>query len=239
MSRVQKDPLRPLRPEERSHLERVSRALGLPAALVARAKVLLAVADGHSYIEAALRAGRRTGDAVAALVSLFNRQGLAALEPPHAGGPAILYDAAAKERILAEFRRKPDRERDGTATWSLTTLQRALRRAPDGLPCVSTYTIWCVLREAGLSWQRDRSWCHTGEAKRRRKRGGVVVEVEVHDPDAAPKKVLIEQAYTEGERLGLAVRPYGLCQGSLTCPGGTWWSGGLAAGAPDRMRRLA
>jgi len=239
MSRVQKDPLRPLRTEERSHLERVSRALGLPAALVARAKVLLAVADGHSYIEAALRAGRRTGDAVAALVSLFNRQGLAALEPPHAGGPAILYDAAAKERILAEFRRKPDRERDGTATWSLTTLQRALRRAPDGLPFVSTYTIWCVLREAGLRWQRDRSWCHTGEAKRRRKRGGVVVEVEVHDPDAAPKKVLIEQAYTEAERLGLAVRPYGLCQGSLTCPGGTWWSGGLAAGAPDRMRRLA
>src|SRR6266496_2370633 len=116
------------------------------SALVARAKVLLAVADGHAYIEAAHLAGRRTGDAVAALVSLFNQQGLAALEPRHAGGPAVLYDAAAKERILTEFHRKPDRERDGTATWSLTTLQRALRRAPDGLPFVSTYTIWCVLR---------------------------------------------------------------------------------------------
>jgi hypothetical protein len=44
MSRVQKEPLRRLRPEERSHLERVSRAFSLPAALVARAKVLLAVA---------------------------------------------------------------------------------------------------------------------------------------------------------------------------------------------------
>ena len=50
---MQKEPLRRLRPEERSHLERVSRAFGLPAALVARAKVLLAVADGHTYIEAA------------------------------------------------------------------------------------------------------------------------------------------------------------------------------------------
>src|SRR6266849_3694533 len=230
MSRVQKEPLRRLRPEERSHLERVSRALGLPAALVARAKVLLAVANGHTYIEAAHLAGRRTGDAVAALVSLFNHQGLAALEPRHAGGPAILYVAAAKERILREFHRKPDRERDGTATWSLTTLQRALPRAPDGLPFVSTYTIWCVLRESGLSWQRDRSWCHTGEAKRGRKRGGVVVEVKVYDADAAPKKVLIEQAYTEGERLGLAVwgmdeaGPYqaipqpGICWQPLTCP---------------------
>jgi hypothetical protein len=36
MSRVQKEPLRRLRPEERSHLERVSRAFSLPAALVAR-----------------------------------------------------------------------------------------------------------------------------------------------------------------------------------------------------------
>src|SRR5713226_10434053 len=192
MSRVQKEPLRPLRPEERSHLERVSRALELPAALVARAKALLAVANGDSYIEAAHLAGRRTGDAVAALVSLFNHQGLAALEPRHAGGPAIVYDAAAKERILREFHRKPNRERDGTATWSLTTLQRALRRAPDGLPFISSYTIWCVLHEAGLSWQHDRSWCTTGVAKRRRKYGGVVVEVEVHDPDAVAKKALIE-----------------------------------------------
>src|SRR5438445_8872798 len=185
MTRLQKDPLRPLRPEERSHLERVSRALGLPAALVARAKVLLAVADGHSYIEAALRAGRRTGDAVAGLVSLFNRQGLAALEPPHAGGPAILYDAAAKERILAEFRRKPDRERDGTATWSLTTLQRALRRAPDGLPFVSTWMIFQTLHEAGYTWQESRTWCHTGTATRKRKDGTVV---QVTDPAATPKK---------------------------------------------------
>src|SRR5216683_672680 len=188
MAALKKDPLRPLRPEERSHVERLRRALGLPAALVARAKVLLAVANGYSYSAAAHLAGRRTGDAVAALVSLFNRQGLTALEPRHAGGPAVLYDAAAKERILAEFHRKPDRERDGTATWSLTTLQRALHRAPDGLPFVSTYTIWIVLHEAGLSWQRDRSWCTTGAAMRRRKRGGVVVEVEVHDPDAVAKK---------------------------------------------------
>src|ERR1700704_2395443 len=75
MSRLQKEPLRSLRPEERSQLERVSRALGLPAALVARAKVLLAVAHGHTYIEAAHLARPRTGDAGAALVSLFNRHG--------------------------------------------------------------------------------------------------------------------------------------------------------------------
>ena len=100
------------------------------------------------------------------------------------GGQPARYTSAERERILTEARRPPERERDGTATWSLVTLQRALRRAPDGLPQVSTYTLWCVLTDAGWSWQRTRSWCPTGTAVRLRKRGRVLV----HDPDADAKK---------------------------------------------------
>lgn len=185
MSRRRKDPLRALTEGERARLREVARATSAPAAVVTRARAVLAVADGCSYTEAARRVGRRSGDAVADLVARFNREGVAAVEPRHGGGPPVRYGAAERARILAEVRRTPDRERDGTATWSLTTLQRALRRAGDGLPEVSTYTIWCVLHAADLSWQRDRSWCHTGLAKRRRKHG----EVEVHDPDATAKKV--------------------------------------------------
>ena len=89
-----------------------------------------------------------------------------------------------QERILAEVRRSPDREQDGTATWSLTTLQRALRCAPDGLPQVSTYTIWLTLHKVGWSWQQDRTGCDTGKVKRKRKAGIVAVI----DPDATPQK---------------------------------------------------
>ena len=151
---------------------------------MARAKALLAVADGERFADAARSAGRRSGDAVARLVARFNTEGLAALALRHAGGPPVLYDAATRERILREFRRTPDRERDGTATWSLTTLQRALRRAPDGLPTVSTWTILKTLWDAGYTWQQRRTWCHTGTVLRKRKAG----VVEVTDPDAAPKK---------------------------------------------------
>jgi len=184
VTRRQKDPLRSLSEEEWHVLEQVSRAHSEPASHVARAKALLAVADGHSYSEAAKLAGRRSGDAVSELVSRFNTEGLAALQPRHGGGPSISYGVAERARILAEVQRRPDRDRDGTATWSLTTLQRALREAEDGLPQVSTYTIWLVLREAGWSWQRAASWCDTGKVKRKRK--GEVVEV--IDPDATPKK---------------------------------------------------
>jgi transposase len=184
MSRRQKDPLRPLTAEEQSVLERLSRAPSRPASHVARAKALLAVAAGRSYTEAAQVAGRRSGDAVSQLVARFNRDGLAALEPGHGGGPAPTYGPAERGRILAEFRRPPDRERDGTASWSLSTLRRALRAAPDGLPGVSIDTIWRVLRDAGCTWQRSRSWCETGRALRHRKTGPVVVV----DPDAEAKK---------------------------------------------------
>ena len=187
MSPVKKDPLRALSSGERRALEQLARSQSAPAASVARARAFLAVSDGSSYTEAARLVGRAVGDSIAHWVARFNQDGLAAVEPRHGGGgaPPVLYGPAERDRILSEFRRAPDREQDGTATWSLNTLQRALRRAPDGLPNVSTYTIWAVLHDAGLSWQRDRSWCHTGAARRKRKRG----EVEVHDPDASAKKV--------------------------------------------------
>ena len=184
MTRRQKDPLRAVTAEERAALEQLSRSQAAPASHVAHAIALLAVAAGQSYTAAARAAGRRSGDAVAQLVSRFNREGLAAIVPRHGGGPPVVYQADERERILAEVRRPPDREGDGTSTWSLSTLQRALRGAPDGLPQVSTYTIWCTLRGAGLRWQESRSWCDTGRVVRQRKSG----PVRVTDPDAAPKK---------------------------------------------------
>ena len=184
MSRRKKDPLRSLTDNERRALERVSRAQSAPAAQVTRAKLLLAVADGMSYLDAARSVGRRSNDAVSHLVSRFNQEGLAALQLRHGGGPTVEYAAAEQERILTEFRRSPDRERDGTATWSLTTLQHALRTAPDSLPKVSTFTILAVLHDAGYTWQRDRTWCETGKVIRVRKDG----PHEVSDPDADAKK---------------------------------------------------
>lgn len=184
MTRRQTDPLRPLTDDERHWLVRVARSQSEPAAHVARAKALLAVADDQSYTDAAKAAGRRSGEAVSRLVSRFNREGIAAIEPRHGGGPPIIYTEVEREHILAEARRKPDRERDGTATWSLTTLQRVLREADDGLPRVSTHTVWKTLKEAGFDLQRDRSWCETGVVER--KRGGEVVTV--IDPDAESKK---------------------------------------------------
>jgi hypothetical protein len=184
MTRRQKDPLRALTTEEQAALERLSRSHSEPASHVVRAKALLAVAAGQTYTAAAHAVGRRSGDASAHLVARFNQLGLAAVEPRHGGGPPLTYTVTERNRILAEARRTPDRETDGTATWSLTTLRCALRAAPDGLPRVSTGTIRAVLINAGWSWQRSRTWCETGTVQRKRKSGVATVT----DPAAEAKK---------------------------------------------------
>jgi len=184
MTRRQKDRLREMTEEEQEYLERVGRSGGAPASHVARAKALLAVAAGASYTSAAKAGGRKSGDAVSNLVSRFNQEGIGAIEPQHGGGTPVVYGQVERERIVKEARRQPEREKDGTASWSLKTLQRALRQAPEGLPGVSTYTIYIVLREAGFSWQKDGSWCETGQVKRKRQ-GGIVA---VSDPDGEAKK---------------------------------------------------
>ena len=184
MTRCQKAPLRPLEEKEREYLEELSRARSASIDQVLRAKILLGVSKGMGYEAAARAVGRKSGDAVSQLVKRFNQEGVAALEARHGGGPAIIYGEVERERILQEARRKPDREKDGTSQWTLSTLQKVLRAAPDGFPQISTWSIFHALHEAGWSCQKDGSWCETGKVERIR--GGQVVEVT--DPDAEAKK---------------------------------------------------
>ncbi len=132
MSRRKKDPLRPLTDDELAVLTRLSRSQSESATRVARAALILAVARGSDYQQAAESIGRRSGDAVSHLVARFNAEGTAALDPRHGGGRAPIYDQAAHQRIIDEARRTPTPEADGTASWSLSTLRKSLRVAVHG-----------------------------------------------------------------------------------------------------------
>ena len=184
MARPQKEPLRALATPERTQLETIAKARNAPIACVIRAKQLLAVADGRDFIRAAHASGRTCRQSVARLVVRFNRDGLDAVWGKPGGHPPRVYGPEQQARILTEFTRIPDREQDQTAVWSLTTLQRALRRAPDGLPHVSTFVILQTLHQAGYTWQQDRTWCDTGTVQRKRNEGIVTVT----DPLATEKR---------------------------------------------------
>lgn len=185
MSRCASEPLRALSEEEQKELQRVSRASSEPTIRHQRAVALLAVAEGKSLSEAARLVGWKGHDPVTKVTRRFNLMGLAALDDLPRPGPHRQYGPTQRTRILQEVRRTPDRKEDATATWSLSLLQRALRSAADGLPRVSTFTILHTLHEAGYSWQKTRSWCHTGRTLKKGKDGTVY---QSEDPYTQEKK---------------------------------------------------
>jgi transposase len=182
MATPQKERLRALTAAEQATLEQLTKRTSERVDRVRRASALLAVAGGVNFARAARAAGLRSATAVANLVSRFNRHGLAALQIRAGRGCKPTYAAAARAQIVATAQRPPDRREDGTATWSLSTLQRALRKTT--YPQIGATTIRRVLEEAGSSYQRTRSWCPTGTAQRKRKSGVVTVV----DPQTEEKR---------------------------------------------------
>src|SRR3954454_4501697 len=102
MSWRAKDPMRSLTEAERTSLARLSHSQSVPAAQVARARALLAVAGGQSYTDSACLVGRDNGDTVALGVAGFNGDGLAAVVPRHGGSHRVRYGEAEQRRIAAE-----------------------------------------------------------------------------------------------------------------------------------------
>lgn len=182
MAGAQKHPLRALTPQEEQELHRVEKATSERLDVVKRARALLAVRAGQCFRDAAREAGYQSGDSISQLVDRFNQQGLGALFIAPGRGRKVTYTNAQRARMVQEVQRVPDREEDGTATWSLSTLERALRK--EALPQVGATTIRQVLHEAGFAFGKTRTWCPTGTAIRKRKAGTVTVQ----DPAAPEKK---------------------------------------------------
>jgi transposase len=134
MPTPQREPLRRLSRVERAVLQRTATSSSERVDQVRRATAL--VARTGVFIHAAREAGLHSGTTVVDLVARFNRHGLAALRIASGRGRRPTYSATGRARMVATAPRQPDRRTDGTATWSLTTLQRNSRRV--GLPqCVN------------------------------------------------------------------------------------------------------
>jgi transposase len=182
MVQPQKDPLRAVSEQEEQELQRLVKATSERLDVVRRAKALLAVKAGQSFTEAAHTVGLKSGDGVGKLVKRFHEHGPAALSIAAGAGRKPTYTSDQQARILQEVQRAPDRREDGTANWSLSTLQQALRKMD--LPDIARETIRQVLHEAGYSFQQTRTWCRTGYALRKRKSGTVTT----YDPETPEKK---------------------------------------------------
>ena len=104
--------------------------------MVRRAKALLALVEGQRFPEAGRQAGM-SRQAVAQFVERFHQSGMtAALTIVPGRGRKPTYGSEVRQLILETAARLPDRQMDATATWSLKTLERALRKHEEH-PCRS------------------------------------------------------------------------------------------------------
>lgn len=132
---------------EQEQLQRWCRGQQTPRALVERARIILAAAEGWSNDEIAQRQHTRP-----ARVSKWRRrfagQRCAGLQDAPRPGQPVKYGPGEERRLLAQLDQLPP---PGYAAWNGRLLARALARPPDW--------VWAVLRRHRISLQRRRAWC--------------------------------------------------------------------------------
>jgi transposase len=85
----------------------------------------------------------------------FNREGFDSLRPEYRGGRPRRITAAERKRVVAMAGARPDTQGVPLTRWSLDRLSAYL--AEHGV-VISPIHLWRLLDQAGLSFQRTRSW---------------------------------------------------------------------------------
>ena len=120
-----------------------------------RASILLASNTGMSAPEIA-RMWQSDESHVRKVIHEFNERGLDSLDPDYRGGRPRRITADQRKRIVAVAGARPDTLGEPFTRWSLPKLADYLRRR--GICEISPAHLGRVLAQAGLSFQRTRSW---------------------------------------------------------------------------------
>lgn len=180
MSRTQTRMLGALTGDERTKIERLSRAQSAPVRLVRRAQIIQ-LADQGLTVPAIARQLGISEKAVRQRVARFAAAGLDGLEDaPRLGRPRT-YDEQIYSRVIAKARSlppKPDAGDDGaahegedvppTCHWTLDRLRVEL--AKEGLP-IQRSQIRRILKAEHIKWQKPRTWLESDDPEFAEKRG--------------------------------------------------------------------
>jgi len=145
--------VRELAPEEGGRLRSISKRAKYQSKRQ-RAMIVLASSNLMSAPEIARLVGSDESH-VRKVIHAFNEQGFESLDPDYRGGRPKQTTPSERDRIVSVARARPDHQGVALTRWSLRKLAAYL--AGMGLD-VSAETLRQILRGAGLSHQRTRSW---------------------------------------------------------------------------------
>jgi transposase len=120
-----------------------------------RAGIVLASVQGRPANEIAVMFAA-TENYVREVIHAFHEKGFAALDPKWSGSRPTKFGPAARDLICRIARATPSAVGQPFTTWSLTRLVSYLREHHRLI--VSTETTRRVLRKAGITWQRTKTW---------------------------------------------------------------------------------
>ena len=147
--------VRELTPEEGMQLRSISRRAKYQSKRE-RAMIVLASATGMPAPQVAELL--RTDDShVRKVIHAFNEEGFESLDPDYRGGRPKKTTPAERDRIVAVARARPDTQGVALTRWSLPKLRPHLIEAGI-VEELGEETLRQILRGAGLSHQRTRSW---------------------------------------------------------------------------------
>jgi transposase len=161
----------PVTDEERSKVERLTRARSAPVRLVHRARIVQLALQGMTVPAIAQELGV-SEKMVRQWLKRFEQEGVAGLDDaPRAGRPRT-YTEAYYGQVIALARGLPPKPADGqlppTCHWTLDRLQEVL--AQQGVP-IKRSQIRRILKAEHIKWQKPRTWLESDDPEFAEKRG--------------------------------------------------------------------
>jgi len=162
--------LRALTRREQAVLRAKLRQGSLPARLHRRYRVIAELRSGHTFAEAASRAGLNVNN-TALWVHRFNESGFSTFErPSNPRGRVPLITARQLQDLIDTALTPPPKLGLPFTTWSVRTLNAYCQRKKL-LPPFSDEWVRQLLRRARLSAQRIRTWKHSDDPAFAKKAG--------------------------------------------------------------------
>lgn len=163
--------VRALTEEERTKIERLTRAQTAPVRLARRAQIIQLAAD-HLTVPVIAARLNLSAKAVRQWVTRFNQAGVDGLEDALRSGRAPTYGEDKRSRVIAKARGLPPKPTEGetppTCHWTLDRLQEELTK--DGLP-IKRSQIRRILKAEHIKWQKPRTWLESDDPEFAEKRG--------------------------------------------------------------------
>ena len=175
--------VRELLPEEGNRLKRLSRKA---KSEVKRERALICWASATRMSPQQIAALVGTDEShVRKVIHAFNERGFASLDPEPRGGRPRRITAEQRARVIAVAGARPDTLGVPATRWSLKRLARYLREQQ--IVAVSAAHLGRILAEAGLSFQRTRTWKASP------------------DPDYEPKAARVLALYAKAPEGGVVI----------------------------------